>query len=339
MQSRARCQKGIDAFEKTVYAHIRRDCRDCHDDGGFSEISHSSHDILKSYQRVISYVNWSNVDDSFFIKKGGNLHCLKYPQEGKCSSDEKTLRELVHQWWESGQKDCPLIGALVSRPTKLNQSSEPMEIRIDISNLAQVGGLKFEFTAHRENDEYVLSRPRILGESTAIRIKGIGMVQNGRPLTLINGWQSVSVKVLPNTKALLSAITVRVPVELGAEDEISFGFQSLEKVEPFSCQKLTAFENDVLPVLSRRRCYSCHGGGPDNALGIESAHKQLNMNLPIETLCIALWLRGQSGVESPLIALSLRGMLGHPRSIVLATDIFPAWMEWIRGETLGEKWR
>lgn len=329
------CQKGVDAFSKTVHPHVRGDCLPCHDVGGLSGIPHSTADVEKSYSRILGYVNFSDLEHSFFVTKGGNRHCLKHG--GSCKSTEEDIRSVLMQWWEQGQKECPNLGKYLSRPAPAPQTTNQQVVVFGLSHLTnEIGNSSFSVRIRREGDFYFLSHPRLVTPDSHARVSGLTVLINGKLVAGANAWSAVLAATDPASKegVLLSGFPLRIPIEKGEGDEVSFAFANIEKIDPLSCRHLDTFEKVVMPELEERTCYRCHGGGPSTAPGEIEAKKYLDMNFSKDLLCKALLLRGNGKMvnDSPLIALPLRRALGHPQLIPLASEILPAWSDWIRSE-------
>lgn len=325
------CHHGVEAFSKTVHPHVRGDCLPCHDIGGMSGKPHSVEDVEKSYRYMLGYVNWSALDDSFLIKKGGNSHCKNYPQ-GKCVSTQEDMRRIIRAWWDAGQKDCPNMGTFVTRPEKIPKGGGKM--LFDLGHL--VGGLNARLTVeiYQEPNAYAIMRPRLKTDKP-VNIVSFQPLLNGKLQSASNGWTKIAAAISAHDPegVLLSAEIVRIPMEL-EQDELSISIGKLEMRVDFSCSYPDKVRTHVLPVLSDRSCYRCHGGGPNNELGEIVAKTALDMTASEEALCLRLLERGsgRNKTDSPLISLPLRGLLGHPRVIPLSSEILPMWVEWIRAE-------
>ena len=324
------CQKGIDAYSNTVFPFIRKSCLPCHDAEGMANRPFAVSDLQISYDSVLRYQDFNAVASSYFVTKFN-------PSTMNPNVTQTDIEIRVKQWWDSGQKDCTNIGKFVTNPNPVPQTAAPSAIRFGLSDLvAGLGNASFEVSVRREGDSYTVEKPRLVTRDSPIHIAGVNILLNGSQKASANGWNSIKASIPSDERsgALLAACTLRVPVENGDKDEISFSFDSLEKRAPFSCKKLSVFQKDVLPVLRERSCYRCHSGGPEHAPGEEQAKKALDMELADEALCLKLLSRGNgtNSVDSPLIALPLRGIFGHPRAIALSSEVLPAWSDWIDGE-------
>ena len=324
----ATCSKGIDAYSNTVFPLIRKSCLPCHETGGMANRPFATSDVQTSYQSVLRYQEFNAIVTSYFVVKGGAMVPTVTPQD---------LETSVREWWDNGQKDCTSIGNFVTKANPAPQTPEALVIRFSLSDLApQIGNASFAVSVRLEENAYVIEKPRVINPDSAIHLAGVGVLLNGRPEQSANGWNSIEASLPrgPKGGALLSACTLRIPVENGEKDVISFSFDTLEKREPFACKNLSLFQKNVLPVLQERSCFRCHSGGVGHEIGEEKAKKMLDMDINDETLCLALLSRGsgKNSVDSPLIALPLRGMLGHPRAIPLSSEVLPSWTDWIQSE-------
>lgn len=322
------CEKGITAFSQTLHPLLRRDCLPCHDTGGISGKPHSVADPEKSYTRMVGYVDWSQIDSSYLVKKGGNRHCLKY-EGGKCQTTEEDLRQVLKQWWEMGQKECPNFGAYVTQPEVISKPSQTLHF--DLSRyVAGLGPIALTVQVETLEGRHLLSRPRLKGHTAAVSIEGLKILKNGKLQNEENHWELVKASVLPGESPLLSADILELAKESEA-DEISVGLKNLKKRDSFHCQHLETFRKDVLALLPRGACYRCHGGGSTEEAGEPIAKMALNLDGTDEELCQRLLLRGSTryATSSPLIALPLHGALGHPRALPFASEVLPAWTKWV----------
>ena len=325
------CHKGLQAYQNTLHAHLRKDCLPCHDTGGLADKPHSVSDPETSLQRIIAYVNWSDIPKSYLVKKGGNGHC--HDHGGTCTSTEAVIEEQLKTWWEQGQKECPNFGNVVTAPLALPTDEIPRVLSYPLaSQVPEITGAKLELRARYEEGAYVLDQPRLMTKKTGVKIQGLSIAVNGRWQAGANSWQRVRARVAPQDSPLISTTTLRVAKDRD-EDTLAIGIQTLSPTDAFDCHEWERFRKEVLPVIANRDCYRCHGGGPSAYPGT-AAKERLNMAVDESSLCRNLLGRGNgmSAIDCALISLPLRGTFGHPREIPLAAEILPSWEEWIRAE-------
>src|SRR5436190_717527 len=73
----AACEVGFQAFLPTVYAKVRRDCALCHDGSkvGMGAPPFATDDPNSSYQQLLNYMNFTNINESLLVIRAGNNHC------------------------------------------------------------------------------------------------------------------------------------------------------------------------------------------------------------------------------------------------------------------------
>lgn len=346
------CDNGVKAFEASVHKLLRQDCIGCHDTGGIGP-AHSVAEPQKSYGRILAYVDWRNIDGSRLVTKGGNQHCLQHPG-GKCTSTQADIKRVLKEWWENGQKDCPNVGRFVTKPVPvpdpLPKGPGAATMRWQLGSIdPSLAGASLEMEilqgTRAGRVEYVLRKPRLTVGKEPVRFSSVNFLVNGKHdyfasvYTLLDA--HISLPLAPEGSTLspvpvLSSVPVIVGQDQPTGDEISLAFEMVEVAPNPDCRHIAAFENDVLPVFQARRCYSCHGGGPDNLTGRAPANEAFPMRLSMAKLCSASLQR--SGVrfqtDSPLISFPLKGSMGHPRVLLGTSEIHPAWTDWLRAEKL-----
>lgn len=338
-RAKSECDSGIKAFEASLHKLLRNDCIGCHDLPANPQVSappHSVENAHTSYYYNISYVDWTNIENSKIMRRVAEAHWKGKPG-GTSKTTEDDMRKVLKAWWEGGQKDCPSLGKFVSKPTTLaGDFSNWKRVPVSLPNESDaLKDAKISVEIKVENNSYYLRKPLIEGAKLPVRLKRIYAILNGKgfdtPLDLV---QATVEPEGSGSTSVLSAYTTAIPVETTQTDVLSFGFDDLKAVPKFECKNFEGFQKHVLPELKLRSCYNCHGG--NGKTGEMVAKTRLNMDVPEKDLCRALLTRGngQYVVESPLIAYPLSGVNGHPPVIPHSGEVLPSWIEWVRSEKI-----
>lgn len=331
------CDGGIAAFERTVYPLLRRHCASCHDSGGMGP-PHSQENVLKSYTRSLSYVDWKNPEDSYLVKKVSLKHWLGYGGMSDLTVEE--LKSNLREWWKLGQSACSSTFTLTTTPIALSALStgpsfKTVAWRIG-GSIAAAKGAKFELDIALENGStFLFRRPRLSEHTEALQVSGVEVLFNGSHLPQDHAFRTVEAKLGKSSSPVLSSSTLAVGVS-SEEQEISIGFKQIQSTSPPHCKEVENFSRQVLPTLALRSCYRCHGGGDQHFPGESTAKKALPMDLSLRELCSELLQRGSGKflTTSPLITYPLERANDHPRAIVYPSEVFPSWVDWLAKENL-----
>jgi hypothetical protein len=349
---RTGCQQGIDAFGKTLHVMLRTYCAHCHDTAGPGP-AHSVDDVQQSYAAIMGYVNWSDMDNSYLVTKGGNLHCLhEYGYDCKMTGTD--IQAQLHAWWDQGQKSCPAGGKYVSKPaavpSPLPSGSDFAPIEWDLNALVDGATLDAEiqqFADSRGQTYYLVRKPRLNTPKHTLHVENIAFLVNGKLDSFANEFSMVQATVPPlgdvvegdpSPYPVLSSSVAMVMQDQAGKDELSVTFETLDAATAPVCKHLDMYRQSVVPAVAARGCYSCHGGGDEHLAGRPPANQMMNMDGDDAAVCATLLLRanGMIASDAPLISYPLRGTFGHPIVFISPDEILPDWSNWIAAEHSGQ---
>ena len=355
----AGCTTGLAGFREHVHPILRANCSRCHDSQG-PGAPHSVADLTESYKRTLVYQNFNNVPGSFFVKKGGNMHCLTVPDIGfNCETDEAMLATAVNAWWNAGEKTCAPAGrfftAVQQIPVDLpSRAAGFTKMRWHLRSIgSQFDGVWFEIEvqrfAERTEDHpgaYLFRRPRLIATGrTGVRVSSIRLLLNGLNTPQASSFVPVNATVSraagenpqdPVWKTpVLSTKSIILIEDKGAADTIAIAFGDLAAATTaVSCKKLPQWQSDVLSVAEARSCFSCHAGGSSEEPGISPARDRFPMTGTADELCQRMLSYAVQGnpTDTPLIEIAVKGALSHPVVFTSPGEALPAWTNWIRSE-------
>jgi len=340
---------GLRSYEKTLFKLVRSRCTHCHDgrqkDDGISGPGFAVADLATSYARIRKYVRFDDVAESYLVKRGGNLHCLK-TYGFDCATKGEELRTAIQAWWEAGEKSSAAT-FVDSAPEKLPVPSETSSkeftvVTWDLSQATGDAGLKLEMEMQVFQESkgemkgaYRFRKPRLRGASGAYAVKGVKFVLNGKEQTWANSFHSVD-KVI-NGAAVLSPAVAIVLQEKTEGDEMRVRFDGLSRTEEEKCHDREGFEKEILAVMKVRDCFACHGGGPDRHAGESQAKAAWDMAVSDEELCVDVKQRcdGKNARQSAFVYYALKGIHRHPRIIPFAYELEPEFSQWVAREMAG----
>lgn len=336
---------GLKAYEETLFKLVRSRCTHCHDgrqkDDGISGPGFAVPDLALSYSRIRKYVRFDSIGESYLVKKGGNLHCLKN-YGFNCNTERAEIAQTIEAWWEQGEKSnqAPIIESPTvavgkpAVPTKFSWSLAKISGDPDLR--LEIDVQQFQIGKDAARGAYRFRQPRLVGASDAYHVRTLRFVVNGKEQTTADMFHSVDRTV--SSSAVLSPLTAIVLRENAEGDEIAVRFDGFARAEEPKCHDVALFEKDILPVMVARDCFSCHGGGPEKAVGEAKAREHWDMNGGSEALCQGVKQRCDR--EDPNVSAftlySLEGNHRHPRVIPFAYELEPEFSKWVSTE-LGER--
>lgn len=225
--------------------------------------------------------------------------------------------------------------------------------------LPQVNDIYLELQVQRFGDTYRIRAPKVGTKSQPVRIKGIHVALNadatGTPdpkfdhfakvdwiaQPIADAWTSdtpVEQPDLPSAYPMLSIQEIKIPVLNLGSDRLTVSIDSLERLpasdRQTACKALAAFREDVLPLLTARNCYECHGGGSNAFKGIPKANATFPMTGSEETLCeaFAARVRWRDLNSSPIPRAPLGQTSFHPR-VIESDELYDITLRsWLRAE-------
>ena len=351
------CDMGFVAFKNTVFPLIRNKCATCHDSPAIGPIqgpAHSVQDPEVAYKRVSGYMNFDSIMQSQFLIKGGNNHCAAYGIQ--CNVSVNDLKTSLQAWMDLGQKTCPPAFKLVTQPSvipadlPLTSTGNWKRIQFKLDSLGDdFGGTfmdievqQFALPSPDHPGAYRFRNPRLATPDQAFAVKGIHFFVNGKRDSRENMFTTVNVKV-NNHKInaesnasdfpVLSTKTLIVLQDKAMGDQISLAFDRLEAIPNPMCKAPEVFRNKVMPILVKRSCVECHGGGTDEGVDAD-AMKAMSLKGTEAKVCSEFLQRVNwtDFTLSPIVQLPLNGMNGHGRFLPFSREVFPDWIEWMKME-------
>jgi hypothetical protein len=346
-EPRDTCDQGLTAFQNSVHALVRERCVACHERGPGPAFAVP--DVAQSYAHILRYVNFDDIPNSYFVTKGGNMHCQLYGVN--CQTNQADVEAVLRGWWDAGEDSCPRKGRFFSEavalPTELpsrQQGFVPMRWSLQTIDQSLLRGAVFEVEVQKFADAgqdapgaYRFRKPRLASPDKHLRVENVKLLVNGKFDVLANAYtaiaSSVTAKAIPSAGALgqpvLSAKPMIVPEDIAGADKIVVSFEVLQQESAArTCRAQTSFTQNVLPVVTARNCRGCHGDAA------QVAGQRFFMSADNGALCNEFLQRVDFNVlmNSPLIDYPLRGANDHARIIPRLDEVTPAWTDWIRAE-------
>ncbi len=322
------CDDGITAFQATVYAKVRRDCAKCHDGSNPKAPPFATADMQSSYNQLLSYMNFSKIEESLLLFRAGNGHC---GMDNCRETSGKEMLDLATQWWDRGEKVCERNGHYFTQEMPLPDTLPTkdqgfMTISFDLGTIKpELSGMSFQIEAQSYIEKaantrgmYRFRSPRIVGGKNSVYVKDIKVLVNGRFDVIYNVYTTID-RVVPFF-AVKDAVGRAVPVLssetlLTLKDELpnpklSISFVEIEpRDEPGECINMDGFKSGVIPLLATGNCVSCHDGN-----GKTMGEKVLNCNAEAGKLCqiVSALVDPRYYRVSPFITVPSQGVFNHP---------------------------
>ena len=290
------------------------------------------------------------------MRKGGNLHCLsEYGFD--CATRTEELRALIQSWWDNGEKNCPRAGNFFTAPKpiptdlpKRNEGYATLRWELDSVHSDLRNGIfeleiqKFADKTPQNPGAYRVRKPRLTLSARPIHLRNINLLLNGQHNPLVDSYTTVDryiarqgVPEAPADRgfgAVLSSKSAILIQQKDVGDELTISFETLERTSPPQCHALDLFNQRILPAISARGCFECHGGGSENEPGIPAASQRFSMAGSQSQICAQTLQRVDFHQQmlSPFIDYSLRGVNGHARLFTSGNEILPRFREWLSAE-------
>jgi mono/diheme cytochrome c family protein len=339
------CGEGLNAFSNSVHKMVRSRCTTCHENnsGPATGPSFAIENVNLSYERIRRYVNFANIPSSYFVRKGGNQHCVAHGVNCEITHDD-VLREL-NAWWESGEKICPQNGKFftgrVAIPAQLpNRDQGYTMMRWDLGSASpDFAGSVLEIEVQRFADRvdaspggYRFRKPRLVARDYSLKIKDLKILINGKYDVLANAYVGIkqSVNAGP-TGAVLSARPMIVIQDQAQGDEALISFEVLRKAAPVQCNATKLFSESVGKLVEVRNCRECH-----MAAGT-AGNRMFPMDSDTNQLCADFLQRTDFNrpLSSASIEYAYKGVNGHLKVIPSLREVVPIWTNWIQAESAG----
>ena len=325
------CDSGLEAFQRTVYAKVRRDCAQCHDGRRPDAPPFAVNDPLRSYETLVSYMNFSHLEESLLVIRAGNGHCGLE----NCEEDSGVeMQSLASQWWNEGERACERNGrhftAELPIPANLPmpdagfatmtfdlgtvaESLRGVSVQIDIQN--------FLDPSASTKGAYRVRAPRIIGRAgKSVQLRDLKVLLNGKYDQIYNQFTTiektattfpVGLSGVPGASPMLSASVMILLKDGLPNPKLSLSFMELQATsEAAACPNEPFFNAQLKPAFQRYNCASCH-----NSNGDKVGLRAFNAGAEADPFCR---MSGQLVdpkliMTSPLVKLPVQGQLGHPR--------------------------
>lgn len=213
------------AFQNTLYPALKSQCAKCHGDQG-PETPHSVSDVKVAYSNTKQLVNFSDIENSRFMKMIQKKHWLKDdPTSVGFSVDE--ARQHLHNWWTQGESQSQsntfsYISTDVTIPVPLPlMTIDPTKFVVlswDLSQTAQnLSGCRLTLEiqqARSSTDEipasYRVKNPTMWCLNQKIKISGLYFAVNGILAPYENIFSEVSAQVDASHVLLSSQIMILI---------------------------------------------------------------------------------------------------------------------------------
>ncbi len=322
------CDEGFAAFKDTVYKKVRVSCGECHDGSRPGAPPFATADSWSSYNQLLSYMNFSTIEDSLLVYRAGNSHCGK----SNCNADSgREMLQMGKAWWANGEKVCERNGHYFTAPALIplnfpGPGQGFTTLTFDLGTIKEeLKGITFQIEGQTFVEKgpgtrglYMFRNPRLTGGQKGIYLKDLKILLNGRYDVINNEYTPID-RSFPFTKidGGITATTMLSPASLLVlKDELPNPAVQVSFVDvavnndAIPCTNLQAFNNTVVPLLKDMKCATCHDGRTAASLG----ERVFNCNMPTEQLCqvSSSLAGGRSLMVSPLVLVPSQGAFNHP---------------------------
>ncbi len=335
------CDLGIKAFETSVYKMVRSQCIACHETGPGPTFAVA--DINASYARLINYVRFQNIPQSYLVKKGGNQHCKSYGVD--CGVDFNRVTAEIQNWWSGGESQCPSTAKNRTEELEMPKNlakGQHQTMKWDLgtvnpslaNNFLEVEVERFTEPANGQEGSFRFGRPRLMAGGSNLYFRALRFVQNGNLVAKADSYSWIERTIGRNESPVISGAHQILIEEKSNADRVALAFDELSLVGPKKCLHQDVFEKNVYSAMVDRNCFACHAGGPDKEKGIPLAVKNFDMSGTLDRLCGSSLARADSlfPTLSPLISYPLRRANGHPGIFASPGEVTPTWTDWIGSE-------
>lgn len=345
------CNSGKAAFQDSLYPIVMKNCTQCHTASGPGP-EFATSDLDKSYDRLLTVVNFQDPDQSILVAHVKSQHWTDYGGVVHVTVDQ--VKTALTAWWANGQKDCPGVGKFFSDATTVPKVTQGpfLKMRFPLAGagtsfanaIMELEITRFSPASGGQPGTYQLRKPRLATRDVPIKIGGLKVLVNGVYYSYSDAFSEIDATVnpgdLPSDPAtalpfpVLTSENILLPEMDPGQDEFKLALDVLEVAPAQTCHHLDLFQKNVMPVLDVRSCYLCHGGGPEKYPGRGTAVQVMNMAMDDNALCASFLERatGPEMLTSPLFAYTWKGAFNHPRAIASPDEIFPLWTDWLSAE-------
>jgi hypothetical protein len=328
-------QRGLVAFQGSVYAYARQNCVACHAHN--QNPMFAQDDIGTAYKLARNYVRFDRIPDSTFVVRTKNGHC-----GAPCMTDGTAMIAAIQSWWDNGEKQDepppppPSSNAKQTEAIAVDadlalQAHQTVQWKLD-SLGSDFAGVVLQMDLQRfDATTYRLSLPRLTTAAQAIHLKGIQVQINGESDPANTDYAALEDTVRAHSSPVLSSFGMIVAQDKGpGADRISLLLTDIEAVAAPGCHNSMAFSQLVAPVMTRS-CDRCHSGTSD-----PDAKAAFDMSADAATVCQEArerldfeWPDRSALIDYPLFQTN-----GHPVRDLSEKDE-AAFLQWAQAEGNG----
>jgi hypothetical protein len=324
------CDQGFTAFQNTVYQKVRRDCALCHDGTRKGAPPFATADAEASYNQILTYMNFANLDESLLVVRAGNGHCGVVNCQAPSGAE---MLDLVSQWYDGGEKTCQRNGVYFSTeimiPADLPSKDQGFAtLSFDLGSVKpELAGLSLQLEAQNYLDKsgtltrgaYRFRSPRIVGGAQSIYVKDLKVLLNGKYDVIYDNYTVVD-RVVPffaikdqvkSSTPVLSSANVVILKDSLPTQKLGISFVEVDlRSNQASCPNSSVFQAQVQPAFKTLNCASCHKSD-----GASVGEKVLDMTAPEDQTCAtaAALVDPVYFMTSPLIQVPSQGFMNHPQ--------------------------
>lgn len=327
------CLSGRDAFAKSVYLKVRKNCVFCHDGRRPDTPMFASPDLQVSYDRLLNYMNFSKIEDSLLVIRAGNGHC----KDENCEEEHgQEMKKLAEDWWAGGENLCYRNGrffsAEVAIPANLPNDKQGFKtLSFDlgsINNQLKEIYLQIDIQDHIQPAEnlaykaYRFKSPRIVSKNSAsLKIKNLKVLLNGKYDPVYNAYASIDaeVKLWPVVNnefkwasTVLSGVHLTLMKDSLTDAKLSVSFDMIEKTNASNkgCANIGAYKTYFKPMVQQLKCSECH-----NSQAKEYGTALLNFDGAEDNQCAvaSTLVEGRAFTAMPLLKIPVQNYGKHPQ--------------------------
>ena len=340
------CKEGFESFEKTLYPVIQNYCAGCHGGGNVKAPPFAVKDAFTSYNHVLSYMNFSDLDKSLLVIRSGNFHC----GEENCEFESyDAVSAAAKEWWDKGENRCFRNGRHFTRevmvPKVLPKQGEGfIQMEFPLDNLsAKFNGASIvldiqEFYPASETTRgaFLIKAPRVINGRGGIYIQDLKVLLNGKYDHIYNQFTNVdnvynyiSVSGMTGVRRATPVLSSRSMILLKdslEETKLSISFVNIKDSNEVNCMMAGKFR-PVHDVLRSNSCTQCHDGrGNDLGTKVANFSQGSSMNCQLATQLID----PLNLPLSPLLSLPEKGVNDHPQmASEVNSELLSAVRQWL----------
>ncbi len=351
---------GKDYFTQQVHPYFRRNCASCH--GVSQNPMFAVPNVDEAYKTSSPIGLVADATQSDFYRKVKDGHC-----GSNCATDGSALLKLI-QGWIAAEKNSASGAVKIGVPPPVNtiltasqalpsdvatatgNTFRTMTFQMSTNTPAPVGlptNISFRIEVQQFSPRsqagpgaYRFRNPRLVTPSTAVHVRGIRVVVNGKYDPAFSEFPDIDTVVAAGSTATSTAISTALLLivqDKDAGDMIQIGFDVLEPgVAVTGCKNLANFATLVSPGM-HNQCMNCHGtiGNPAYAAMRLVQDNGLTMATPQDTAGNCVRALQRVNVNTPAqsrLVLNPTGQNGHSTVGGFTSAMSLQWQQWINSE-------